>query len=279
VLLLNIDYVVVTRALGEDANGLYSYAYRFAFVPYVMIAVVLSGVAFPVYTRIIARNLPAGGATTVAEAGRAVAPALRRVVHVMLASAGGLYLLLALLSPRIVVIDERWAPSAPVLAVLCGYGLLLCLELVGYDALRAIGRPSLFLAAQLSHVVLLTVLAVLVVRGVGWADGAPTMDQAIVAVAGAQVLAVGLVVVSVLATLARYRVVNAATLAVLRGPGLAALATVAVWVGVQVGGVAPPAASLTGLLWLGALLTGVYAGVLMVADRGALAEIKELRRQ
>ncbi len=282
VLLLNIDYVVVTRALGEDANGLYSYAYRFAFVPYIMIAVVLSGVAFPVYTRLIARAQGADpdGAPTrpIAATAGAVAPAARRVLHVLVASTGGLYLLLALLAPRIVVIDQRWAPSAAVLTVLCGYGLLLSLLLAGYDALRAIGRPGHFLAAQAVHVVLLLVLAVLAVRGVGWSDGPPPMEQAIVAVAWAQVLAAGLVAVGVLLALVRAGVIGAATLTVLRGPVVAAATTVAVALGLEATGLAPSPASLPGLVWIGLLLGIVYAGVLLVLDRGALAELKELRR-
>lgn len=284
VLLLNIDYVVVTRAFGEEANGLYSYAYRFAYVPYIMIAVVLSGVAFPVYTRLLARaqdsatDRTAPPGRTAPATASVVAPALQRVVHVLVAGAGGLYLLLALLAPRIVVIDGRWAPSAPVLTVLCGYGLLLCLLLAGYDALRAIGRPGLFLAAQAGHLVTLLVLAVLAVTGLGWAADRPAMEQAIVAVACAQVLAAAGVGVAVLVALVRARVVGPATLGVLRGPGLAGAATVALAAGLHAADLAPPTASLPGLVWFGAVLGLVYAGVLVVVDRQALAELRRLRR-
>ncbi|MFZ0161860.1 MAG: oligosaccharide flippase family protein [Kineosporiaceae bacterium] len=261
VLLLNIDYVVVTRSLGEEANGLYSYAYRFAFVPYIMIAVVLSGVAFPVYTRVVERDRLSGAPVP----GSLLTAAFTRVLHALLAATAGLYVLLALLAPRIVVIDARWGPSAPVLTVLCGYGLLLGLVLAGYDALRAIGRPEVYLRAQATHVVLLLGLAILMVRRSG-----------IIGVAWAQLIAAALVTGGVAVALARVGVLNAGCARVLRGPAAAAAVTVAVFAGMNGARLLPPDDSLPGLLALGLGLAACYTVTLAAVDRGAVRELRHL---
>ncbi len=259
VLLLNIDYVVVTRALGEEANGLYSYAYRFAFVPYIMIAVVISGVAFPVYSRLVKRP----GAAE--RPGETLEPAFTRVIHGLLAATTGLYLLLALLAPRIVVIDQRWAPSAPVLTVLCGYGLLLGLILAGYDALRAAGRPGLYLRAQAVHVVLLLATSIVLVHRAG-----------ILGVAWAQVLAAGVVAVGVAVELGRAGVLRPGSARTLVGPATAATATLAAYGVAGRAGALPPTDSLPGLFVLGGVLAACYGGTLLLVDRGALRQLREV---
>ncbi len=259
VLLLNIDYVVVTRALGEDATGLYSYAYRFAFVPYIMIAVVLSGVAFPVYSRLVERPGAEG------RPGAALAPAFTRVIHGLLAATGGLYLLLALLAPQIVVIDPRWEPSAAVLRVLCVYGLLLGLILAGYDALRAAGRPGVYLRAQAAHVVLLLASSILLVHRAG-----------IVGVAWAQVLTAGLVAAGVTMELVRTGVMTRGLARTLLGPVGAAAVTLAVYGAAGWVGALPAANSLPGLFALGAVLAACYGGTLLLVDRDALRQLREV---
>lgn len=255
VLLLNVDYLVVTQALGEEANGLYSYAYRFAFVPYAMVAIVLSGVAFPVYSRLVAE----GGTAS-------LRAALPRFVHALLVATGGVYVLLAVLAPRIVVIDEQWAPSAPVLQVLCLYGVGFGLLLAFYDALRASGRPGVYLAVQAAHLALLLALAVPLVRGEG-----------IVGVAWAQVVAVGVVCTVAGVVLVRAGVAGTSLLRTAVGPLVAAGAVVAVhallsraW--------DPPPTSLTGLVGQGLVLTATYLGVVLAVDRGAVRELRDLAR-
>lgn len=255
VLLLNVDYLVVTQALGEEANGLYSYAYRFAFVPYAMVAIVLSGVAFPVYSRLVADGGPA-----------ALRSAVPRFVHLLLVLTGGLYVLMAVLAPRIVVIDERWAPSAPVLQVLCLYGAGFGLLLAGYDALRAAGRPGAYLAAQATHLVLLLGLAVVLVRR----DG-------IVGVAWAQVVAVALLCLGTAAVLVRAGVVDRRLWRTALGPLVAAGVVVLVARGTALVW-DPPADSLPGVLALGALLAACYAGVIVAVDRDAVRELRTLSR-
>ena len=256
VLLLNIDYVVISRVLGEAATGLYSYAYRFAFVPYIMVAVVLGGVAFPVYTRL----MDAGGRA-------AVAPALTRLLHAQLAVVVGLYLLLALLAPRIVVIDARWAPSAPVVAVLSLYGVLLCLVVAGHDVTRAIGRPVAYLQAMGLHVGLLAIFAVVAVRSGG-----------IIGVAWAQVAAAAITAVLVFLRLARAGVLQRRVLGAVVGPLTAAAVVAAAYLGVARAGWLPVDTSRLGLLGCATVAGLGYAGVLLAVDRAAIGEIVALLR-
>ncbi|XVV01119.1 oligosaccharide flippase family protein [Actinosynnema sp. CA-248983] len=53
VLLVNVDYLAIGHVLGPEAVGVYSLAYRIAWVPYIVVAVVLGGVLFPLCARLI----------------------------------------------------------------------------------------------------------------------------------------------------------------------------------------------------------------------------------
>jgi PST family polysaccharide transporter len=242
--LLNLDYVVISRALGDAATGVYSFAYRIAFVPYIMGAVVLGGVAFPVYARLVREGGP-----------EAMKPALARFVHVVTAATGGAYLTLALLADRIVVIDPRWAESVPVLRVLTLYGLLLSLVLTGHEALRASGRPGLYLRAQAAHVALLAVAAVALV------------DFGPIGVAWAQVAAALAAVALVAALLARSALLPSGLARSLAGPAVAAAVVAAAHEAARAAGALPGSGSLAGALVMGVVVLGAYAGVLMAVDR------------
>jgi PST family polysaccharide transporter len=269
VLLLQVDYVVVTRVLGEAANGLYSLAYRIAFVPYITVAVVLGAVAFPLFARL------AGGPDAdhpdadhpEADHPEADRAALRRSFtrfwHVLLAVTGGLYIVLAVLADRIVVIAPRWAPSAPVLRVLCAYGLLMGLLTIAHDAVRAVGRPHAYLRAMTLHLALLIAGALVGVRAAG-----------IVGVAWAQVGAAAVTVVVVGVVLARAGVLDRSVASVLRGPLPAAAAVVGLHAAVDRAGLLPPRDSLVGVLVLGASYGLVYAGVLAGLDRATVGDLR-----
>jgi PST family polysaccharide transporter len=249
--LLNLDYVVVSRVLGEAATGVYSFAFRIAFVPYVMGAVVLGGVAFPLYTRLMA----SGGET-------AVAPAVVRFVHVVAATTGGAYLALALLADRVVVVDPRWAGSAPVLRVLTAYGFLLGLVLMGHEALRASGRPGVYLRAQVVHVVVLLAAAVTLVR------------SGIVAVAWAQVGAVAVAAAVVGVMLARAGVLGAGLGRALLLPAAAAALVAAAHAAAGRAGLLPPVDSLAGGVVVGVLVLLAYGGALAVLDRPLVRDLR-----
>ncbi|MGY1690875.1 oligosaccharide flippase family protein [Geodermatophilus sp. SYSU D01105] len=249
--LLNLDYVVISRALGEAATGVYSFAFRIAFVPYVMGAVVLGGVAFPLYARL----MESGGEP-------AMAPALVRFVHVVAATTGGVCLALALLADRIVVIDPRWAGSAPVLRVLAVYSVLLGLVLMGHEALRASGRPGLYLRAQVVHVLVLLAAAVALVR------------FGIVGVAWAQVGAVAVAALLVAVMLRRVGLLGAGLGRALLAP-LAAAAVVAVVHEVaRAAGALPPATSLVGGAVVGVLVLAAYLGALVLLDRPLVRDLR-----
>lgn len=252
VLLLQIDYIIVTRVLGPVANGIYSFAYRIAFVPYITVAVVLGAVAFPVFARLAdqpdSRNL---------------ARSFVRFWHVLVAVTGGLYLVLWLLADRIVVISPRWAPSAPVLRVLCGYGLLLGLLTVAHDAVRAIGRPATYLRTMALHLVLLVT---------GAATGAKLAG--LPGVAWAQVLATAITLLTVACVLVRAGVLDRSVATVLRGPLPAAALVTAAHTAADRAGLLPGRDSPAGALVLAPLLGLAYLGLIAVLDQAAVSDLR-----
>jgi len=116
ILLTTVHYPIVGRALGAASVGLYSLAFRIAWTPYIMVAVVLGAVAFPVYTRLSREGR-----------GAEIPEAVEQFFRAVLLIVGGIYAVTAVLAYRIVVLGERWGPAAPILVVLCGYGLGICL--------------------------------------------------------------------------------------------------------------------------------------------------------
>lgn len=161
--LINIDYLIISRVLGPDAVGIYSLAFRIAWVPYIMVAVVLGAVAFPVYTTLIraARH-------------HELSAAAGQFTHATLLVVGGLYVIAALIADSIVLLGEHWAASVPVLMVLCGYGLIVSVLVIWYEVLRAADWLRVYLLLEISHLVVVsTLLVALVGRGVvaaAWAQ-------------------------------------------------------------------------------------------------------------
>ncbi|MCG8923259.1 oligosaccharide flippase family protein [Lentzea sp. CC55] len=156
VLLINVDYLAIGHVLGQEAVGGYSLAFRIAWVPYIMIAVVLGGVLFP-----LCAELVRGGRSD------RLAETAGRFTTATLVVTGGLYVVLALTADGIVVLGERWADAAPLLVLLCGYGLGLGLLHVWYQVIRAAGHARQYLALEAAHLVaLLSALAFTTRHGV-----------------------------------------------------------------------------------------------------------------
>ena len=154
VLLINVDYLAIGHVLGPEAVGGYSLAFRIAWVPYIMVAVVLGGVLFPICADLI-RN------------GRRDELPLHRFTVATLVITGGLYVTVALLSQGVVVLGEQWASATKTLVLLCGYGLGLSLLHVWYQVIRAAGHARQYLALEAAHLVtLLTALAFTTRHGV-----------------------------------------------------------------------------------------------------------------
>ncbi|KFU76690.1 oligosaccharide flippase family protein [Amycolatopsis lurida] len=141
-LLVNLDYLAVGRLLGPEAVGVYSLAYRLAWVPYITVAIVLGAVAFPVFTRLCRRDGP-------------LREMVSRFTRAVLVLTGGLYLALAVLADRVVLLGARWADAATPLVLLCGYGLGICLLQIWYQAVKATGHARRYLALECSHLGLL----------------------------------------------------------------------------------------------------------------------------
>lgn len=164
---LNIDYVVVSAVLGTVALGQYSLAFRLAFMPYLMIVVVVTGAAFPYLCRVRGPEL-----------GRAVVS----VTTVTTTLVAPLCLGIALVSDHLVVLGEKWSPAVPAAAWLAAYAALLSIGLLVQTAVNAAGRPVLALGLRLAHLVLLVgALLVVVDRGITVVAAAQTAVAAVVA--------------------------------------------------------------------------------------------------
>jgi O-antigen/teichoic acid export membrane protein len=246
-LLVNLDYLAVGHGLGPAAVGVYSLAYRLAWVPYIMVAVVLGAVAFPVFTRLRREGRPLAGAVT-------------RFTRAVLVVTGGLYLALAVLADRVVLLGARWADAAGPLVLLSGYGAGICLLQIWYQAVKATGHVRRYLALETTHLVLLaTGLVLLTHAGIG-------------AVAAAQLAAAWLVV-----PLA-WRVLASAGVA----PGVAELAGMSARVALACVAGAVPAVALrpvfgdspAGALAEAAVLVAGYAGATVLLQRTALTELR-----
>lgn len=251
VLLVNVDYLAIGHVLGPEAVGVYSLAYRIAWVPYIVVAVVLGGVLFPLCTRL----LRAGEA-------REVPVAVGRFTQAVLVVTGGLYAVTATMAERVDVFGARWSPAAVPLVALSLYGLGLGLLHLWYQVLRAAGHARRYLALELTHLVSLVVALAVVTR------------HGVVAVAVAQAA-----VVCVLVPITWF---------VLRRNGLApprlgrAVVTTALGaacclaIGGPVGAVFGP--SPTGAVGGGLVLVLGYTAVVLLVDRRTVRELREVRR-
>ncbi|MDN4162845.1 oligosaccharide flippase family protein [Nocardioides abyssi] len=254
---LNVDYLVVSAVLGTVALGQYSLAFRLAFMPYLMIVVVITGAAFPYLCRLRGREL--GRSTGV-------------VTTVTLTLVLPLCLGVALVADHLVVLGDKWSPAVPAVAWLAAYAAALSVGQLVATAFNAAGRPVLALGLRLAHLLLLlATLAVVVDRGV-------TVVAAAQAVVAAAVALLALV-------LARTTVSGLSLRALalgLRPAALSALALVAAVLAVRV--LLDDVLGLDGpspvtLAVLGAAGLAAYVGPLWLLDRDHLREAFALLRR
>ena len=142
VLLINVDYLAIARVHGPEAVGVYSLAYRIAWVPYILVAVVLGGVVLPLCAKL-------------AREGQGLSEVVGRFTSAALVLTGGLYAVTAVLADRVVVFGARWVEATVPLALLCLYGLGISLLHVWYQVLKAAGFARRYLVLEVSHLVLL----------------------------------------------------------------------------------------------------------------------------
>ena len=137
---LNIDYLIVSRVLGGEALGQYSLAFRLAFMPYLMVVMVMAGAAFPYLCRQRGAQLGRAAVTVMTAALTVVAP---------------ICLGLGLFANDLVLLGDKWRPGVPVVAWLALYAALLSVGQLVQTSLNAAGRPTISMAVKLCHLVLL----------------------------------------------------------------------------------------------------------------------------
>lgn len=242
VLLINVDYLAIARVHGPDAVGVYSLAYRIAWVPYILVAVVLGGVVLPLCAELV-------------RDGRGLSDVVGRFTAAALVATGGLYAVTAALADRVVVFGARWADAAAPLALLCLYGLGISLLHLWYQVLKAAGHARRYLALEVTHLVLLAGGLLLFTR------------HGVVAVAAVQVVAAWLVVPAAWWALAR-RGIGPPPRALVKGiAGVAAAAGCCAAVAFGVGDVFGPPGSVVAVLGEGVVLAVVCGVVVLAANR------------
>ncbi|MCR1782003.1 O-antigen ligase family protein [Nocardioides carbamazepini] len=141
--MLNVDYALVAHRLGADDLGAYSMAFRIAFMPYLLVAVVIGGAVFPQLCRL-------RGAAVGESAVAATVVVQRLLVPV--------YTAMVVLAPLLRLLGDEWAVAVPALRWLAAYGLVLSVLEPLLVALRAVGRTADTLGLAALHVVLLVLL-------------------------------------------------------------------------------------------------------------------------
>jgi PST family polysaccharide transporter len=247
IIVVNIDYIIIGRVLGPVSLGLYSLAFRLCYLPYVSLALVINGVAFPYYCQ-----LPSP---------REIGFALIRVTGSIALATVPVFALLVLLAGRIVLLGDQWAPAAGSLRALAVYGILLSLGDSALNALRALGRPGLGLAVRALHLVTLGIL-------IGF-----TASRGITVVAVDRVLVAG--PVAVISFMFVHREARFPIDALARALLPAAFGAIAMTGAVLVGRLAPALAdphSCLGLVLLAALAGAAYLCVAGTLARRSVTE-------
>jgi O-antigen/teichoic acid export membrane protein len=245
-LLVNVDYLAIGHVLGTSAVGVYSLAFRIAWMPYILVAVVLGGVVLPVCAQLVRNGQTADVPKTVL-----------RFTKATLLITGGLYVVTALLAGRVVLFGERWAPAAPVLAVLCGYGLGLGLLHTWYQVVRAAGHVRWYLALEVTHLFLLAAALLVATR------------HGVLAVAVAQAVIVWLLVPITWFVLVRHGLAFR-----LRELGRAIGGPLAASVCCVLVARLLPTEGLPAALFGGVVLLAVYAAVALPINRDAVRELR-----
>lgn len=159
----NADYLVVGRALGSVALGLYSMAYRIGEIPYWAVANPIANVTFPGFAQMRHRG---------EDTARAFATTLRMVALVTCPLG---VILSATAEPFTrVFLGERWLPMAGALAVLGIWGAVRTVEATTAGFLNSAGQASI--VGRFSAITVLVLLPAVVLAGtlggisaVGWA--------------------------------------------------------------------------------------------------------------
>ncbi|GAA1744462.1 oligosaccharide flippase family protein [Aeromicrobium alkaliterrae] len=252
-LMLNVDYVIVAHQLGADALGVYSMAFRLAYMPFLVVGMVVAGAAFAFLCRL---------------EGAAVGRAVGQVLVALSVIAIPLHLGMLLLAPQLTLLGEQWAPGVPVLRWLALYGLALTGLHLLITALNAVSRTRDGLLLNLLHLALLTgLLVTLTGRGVEL-------------VAVSQLVAVLLSAV-VAGFVVRRRIdgIDVVRILVILRPVLLGAAAMTATALVAHALLPWSVVSVPGLLLVGVLMVAAYALPLWTSRRRFVSLVTELRSQ
>jgi PST family polysaccharide transporter len=181
-LVFNVDYLIVGRILGATALGYYTLAFRLPQYAILNVFVVISKVAFPIFSR-------ANEDRARLRSGYLTSLRLQTVYGI------GAGVALAVTAPTVVQVlfGARWEPATIPLQALSLYAAFRSLGMGAVDLFKAVGRPGL--AVWLSFTRLSVVLVALLVAvrfgidAVAWTQAAVALALAIVMqVAAARVL-------------------------------------------------------------------------------------------
>ncbi len=249
---LNVGHVFVANRLGVHEVGIYSMAFRIAYMPYLLIAMVIGGALLAHLCRMRGANV-----------GRAAIDAAVRV-HALVVPA---YVGMIVFAPQLALLGEKWAPAVPALKWLAGYGLLLSGLEVLLVALKSVGRTSDVVRLSALHLLVVVVLLLVYV------------DRGVTAAAEAQFVAGGVTLIAAGVVVSR------------RVPGTEwpVLARRLAPVAVAAGSLAVTALALqrlfpwgevsaTGLVVVGTVSVVAYTGTLLALDRSDLTGLAWLRR-
>lgn len=171
ILLMNLDYLLVGRYLGAVSLGIYTLAFRVPDLIILQFARTLSGVIFPIYTRM--REVPGS-----LRKGFSLTTRYISLVTVPL----GVGLALVAEPFVLTVFSEKWVDAIPVVRAIAFYAMFLSLAYNAGSVYKAEGRPQVLTWLGLIR------LAVLL-PGLYWAV---TSARSLVAVAWVQAAVAGL---------------------------------------------------------------------------------------
>lgn len=251
----NIDYLIVGRALGTRALGLYTMAFRLPQLLIESVVDVTGQVAFPAFARV-----------------RRDAARLRSGLRRMLGTVGlvitPLGIGLALTADPFVRIfyGDRWVDAIPVMQLLALYMLVQSLSKTCGDVYKAMGRPGIL--NRLAIVKLAITVPLLIIAA----------QDGIVAVAAAQLLSATILTLIRLVLAAHIVGTSFADVVSSFWPALRAGATMTVaclaaWLVVR------DAGSFTALVTVTAVGVVTYAGTVWLFDRDQIRAIVSMARR
>jgi lipopolysaccharide exporter len=154
--LSNADYVVVGKVLGAASLGVYTLAFRLPELAIINVANVAGEVLFPTYANVDRRALE-----------HTYLVSLRYMLILCLPLAVGIVLLA---DPLIhVAFGDKWASAVVPMQLIAAYAFAVTVGIPAGVAYKAVGRADILLKLAIPRTVLfLTLLAILVNRGLTW---------------------------------------------------------------------------------------------------------------